>query len=133
MFDPNFTYLKQSTAAFFIFAQNLYLHSWVMTNSFIHWGGGDWFIIAGIASVKSDKMKNWDDWEWEKEVVNNVRLSDLVFKRENVDVVGVIVHRIPSCTRKDEMIRKLFSELNIPYVGAMPEDSVLQSVQVGCF
>jgi hypothetical protein len=78
-------------------------------------------------------MKNCDDWEWEKEVVNNVRLSDLVFKRENVDVVGVIVHRIPSCTRKDEMIRKLFSELNIPYVGAMPEDSVLQSVQVGCF
>lgn len=41
-----------------------------------------------------DKMKNWDGFDWEKWVVNNVKLSDLVFRCEYVDVVGVIVYCI---------------------------------------
>lgn len=48
--------------------------------------------FVGIVCGKEDKVKNWDDFEWEKWVVNNVRLSDLVFSCEYVDVVGVIVY-----------------------------------------
>lgn len=77
-----------------------------------------------------DKMKNWDGFDWEKRVVNNAKLSDLVFRREHVDVVGAIVHRTPQTERKDKLLRKVFEEMKIPFVGALPEDSVLRSVQV---
>ncbi|XP_024368440.1 uncharacterized protein [Physcomitrium patens] len=85
---------------------------------------------AGIACGKMDKMKNWDGFDWEKRVVNNAKLSDLVFRREHVDVVGAIVHRTPQTERKDKLLRKVFEEMKIPFVGALPEDSVLRSVQV---
>lgn len=87
-----------------------------------------WF--AGIACGVEDNQKNWDDFEWEKRVVNNARLSDLVFSREHVDVVGAVVHRTPECQRKDQLLRKLFEELKIRYAGALPEDAILRSVQV---
>lgn len=77
-----------------------------------------------------DKVKNFDDFDWEKRVVNNARLSDLVFNREHVDVVGAIVHRTPQTQRKDKLLRQMFEELKIPYAGALPEDPVLRSVQV---
>lgn len=86
--------------------------------------------FAGIACGKEDKVKNWDDFEWEKRVVNNARLSDLVFSREHVDVVGAIVHRTPQTQRKDKLLRQMFEELKIPYAGAIPEDAMLRSVQV---
>jgi len=85
---------------------------------------------AGIACGKPDKEKNWDDWQWEKQVVNNARLSDLIFRREHVDVVGAIVHRTPLSKMKDENLRKLFGEMNIPFAGALPEDPILSCVQV---
>ncbi|KAG0612696.1 hypothetical protein M758_6G046400 [Ceratodon purpureus] len=85
---------------------------------------------AGIACGMEDKVKNWDDLDWERRVVNNVRLSDLVFNREHVDVVGAIVHRTPQAQRKDKLLRQMFEELKIPYAGALPEDAILRSVQV---
>ena len=88
------------------------------------------YIFSGIACGKPDKEKNWDDWQWEKQVVNNARLSDLIFRREHVDVVGAIVHRTPLSKMKDENLRKLFGEMNIPFAGALPEDPILSCVQV---
>ncbi|KAL3684937.1 hypothetical protein R1sor_002959 [Riccia sorocarpa] len=68
--------------------------------------------------------------EWEHEILESAKVSDLAFKREKVEVLADIVHTLPSEIRDVEALKKLFADANIPFAGAIPDDPLLHSLQV---
>ncbi|KAJ7538170.1 hypothetical protein O6H91_11G037000 [Diphasiastrum complanatum] len=74
-------------------------------------------------------FSNLNGGDWKKDVVDNAKLSDVGFKHENVDIVGALVHGIPN-TDNYESLLELFKARKLSLMGAIPQDHVLQSVEV---
>ncbi|CAM6087480.1 unnamed protein product [Calypogeia fissa] len=68
--------------------------------------------------------------EYQQEVLESAKMSDIVFKEENVDVLGTVVHGMPAGIRNKEVLHDLFKEINVPFAGVIPDDPLLHTVQV---
>lgn len=82
------------------------------------------------ASVGERRIVRWDKMEWERDIALSARLNASVMKRNFVDVLGAMIHRLPDTKRGETLLHKHFHELKIPYFGAIPEDSILKSIKV---
>lgn len=82
------------------------------------------------AGVGERKIVRWDKLEWEREIALSAQVSASVMKRNFVDVLGSVIHRLPVTKRGESLLHKHFQELKIPFLGAIPEDSILKCVKV---
>jgi cobyrinic acid a,c-diamide synthase len=81
------------------------------------------------AGVGERRIVRWDKLEWEREIAFNVQISASIMRRHFVDILGSIIHRLPSTKRGDTVLRKHFEELKIPLLGAIPEHPVLKQIK----
>eukprot|EP00249_Psilotum_nudum_P018417 c26793_g1_i2 orf=214-1101(+) len=85
------------------------------------------------AGMAEKRIVRWEEFDWERDLIHSANMSSVVFRRNYVEVLGSIVHRLPPVKGAEDKIRKLLHELRIRFLGAIPEDSVLQSVKVFFF
>lgn len=83
-----------------------------------------------VAGVGERRIVRWDQLEWERDIALSAKMSASVLKQNFIDVLGSIVLRLPITKRGETMLHKHFQEAKIPYLGAIPEDSILNSVKV---
>eukprot|EP00850_Spirogloea_muscicola_P004554 SM000019S05098 [mRNA] locus=s19:919610:924563:- [translate_table: standard] len=72
----------------------------------------------------------WDELDWETDVTNSALVGKRALEREHVDVLGALVHRVPPSSRKGDELRRQLADAGVPLVGAIPEDAMLQALQV---
>ncbi|OAE33464.1 hypothetical protein AXG93_3822s1200 [Marchantia polymorpha subsp. ruderalis] len=68
--------------------------------------------------------------EWEREILESAKVSNIAFKRQKVDVLGAIVHGMPAKFVDVDALKKQFEEIHIAFAGAIPEDPLFHSLQV---
>lgn len=81
------------------------------------------------ANVGERRIVRWDKLEWEQDIALSTQLIVSVMRRNFVDVLGSVIHRLPDTKRGETLLHKHFQELKIPYFGAMPEDSILKCIK----
>lgn len=82
------------------------------------------------SNVGERRIVRWDKLEWERDIALSTQLTASVMKRNFVEVLGSVVHRLPETKRGESLLNEHFQELKIPYFGAMPEDSILKCIKV---
>ncbi|KAH9324078.1 hypothetical protein KI387_004256, partial [Taxus chinensis] len=75
-------------------------------------------------SVESEKI------DWKQILLDNIKVNELAFKHNHVDVMGAIVYNLPQLTKNKNSLQNLFDDRSINYFGAIPEDRFLLSCQV---
>ncbi|KAH7424118.1 hypothetical protein KP509_12G090800 [Ceratopteris richardii] len=82
------------------------------------------------AGVGKKKIVRWDRLEWESDIALTCQLTASVMKRNFVDVLGSVIYQLPDTKRGQTLLKKYFEELDIPYLGAIPDDSILKCIKV---
>ncbi|KAI5062678.1 hypothetical protein GOP47_0023217 [Adiantum capillus-veneris] len=82
------------------------------------------------ANVGERRIVRWDKLEWEQDIALSTQLTASVMKRNFVEVLGSVIHRLPDSKRGETLLSEHFEELKIPYFGGIPEDSILKRVKV---
>jgi hypothetical protein len=62
------------------------------------------------------------------------RLSQSAFRKENVEVVSVMAHRVPGdlvTPEVQDVVRRKLEEAGLAYAGAMPDDDYINAATVG--
>eukprot|EP01018_Ginkgo_biloba_P034630 Gb_37257 [translate_table: standard] len=77
-----------------------------------------------------DRSVGSDGHDWKGTLLDNIKVNELAFKRSHVDVMGAIVHQLPKLNKNDSSLLNLFEHERISYFGGIPEDFLLQSIQV---
>ncbi|KAL2608241.1 hypothetical protein R1flu_026814 [Riccia fluitans] len=85
------------------------------------------FVTDGRGAIRNEIYRPKE--EWELEILESAKVSDLAFKKENVEILGDIVHALPAAMRDVEALKRQFADANIPFAGAIPASSAAWCLQ----